>query len=160
MDLQMAAIKTIRLMNEHGLIEAGWRVDLDRAQRRFGLCSHWRKLITISAAYIQVNEWDNDPPSNYFGIKDTVLHEIAHALIGPGHGHDFFWRMKCSEIGCDPTRCVRETTVRPAAPYVSTCPTCGQEFRVYRKGKHFKNYRCGRCRTALTFVNNPNYQMA
>ena len=33
-------------------------------------------------------------------IRDTILHEIAHALVGPCHGHDAVWRQKAREIGC------------------------------------------------------------
>lgn len=37
--------------------------------------------------------------------KDTVLHEIAHDLTGPGHGHDGFWKQKCLLVGAGPERC-------------------------------------------------------
>ena len=34
-------------------------------------------------------------------VKNTLLHEIAHALVGPGHRHNRVWRQKAREIGCD-----------------------------------------------------------
>ena len=37
--------------------------------------------------------------------KDVVLHEIAHALTGPGHGHDWAWKQKCVLVGARPERC-------------------------------------------------------
>lgn len=30
---------------------------------------------------------------------DTVAHEVAHALVGPAHGHDAVWRRKAVELG-------------------------------------------------------------
>lgn len=38
-------------------------------------------------------------------IRDTILHEIAHALVGPNHCHDLVWKAKCLEIGATPRRC-------------------------------------------------------
>jgi hypothetical protein len=38
-------------------------------------------------------------------IVDTILHEIAHALVGPRHGHDTVWKAKCTDIGARPERC-------------------------------------------------------
>ena len=35
-------------------------------------------------------------------IKDTVLHEIAHAIVGCNHHHDYVWRACCNKIGCKP----------------------------------------------------------
>ena len=34
--------------------------------------------------------------------QDVILHEIAHALVGRGHGHNEEWRNKCIEIGAKP----------------------------------------------------------
>ena len=38
-------------------------------------------------------------------IEDTLLHEIAHALVGRRHHHDAVWRAKAREIGCTGQRC-------------------------------------------------------
>jgi len=32
-------------------------------------------------------------------IKNTVLHEIAHAIVGPGVGHHIEWQNKAKELG-------------------------------------------------------------
>ena len=29
-------------------------------------------------------------------IRDTLLHEIAHAIVGPGHAHDAVWQTRCA----------------------------------------------------------------
>ena len=33
-------------------------------------------------------------------IQDTILHEIAHAIVGPKHGHDKVWKAMASKLGC------------------------------------------------------------
>jgi hypothetical protein len=32
-------------------------------------------------------------------IRDTILHEVAHALVGENHNHDEAWRAKAIELG-------------------------------------------------------------
>ena len=38
-------------------------------------------------------------------IRDTLLHEIARAIVGPGHAHDAVWRTAARRIGCTAKRC-------------------------------------------------------
>ena len=38
-------------------------------------------------------------------VLDTILHEIAYALVDPKHGQDATWKATCSEIGARPRRC-------------------------------------------------------
>jgi hypothetical protein len=38
-------------------------------------------------------------------VKNTLMHEIAHAIVGPGHGHNHVWRSKAIELGSDGQRC-------------------------------------------------------
>lgn len=59
------------------------------------LCSHKDSTIYINANAIDIH------PKNE--IVNTVLHEIAHAIVGPNHGHDDIWKAKAREIGCDNT---------------------------------------------------------
>ena len=82
--LDMAAM----LMAEHGL--EGWRVRLDHARRRAGQCDYTNRQISLSRYYVRHAEEAH--------IRDTILHEIAHALVGPFHGHDAVWRRKAREI--------------------------------------------------------------
>lgn len=42
---------------------------------------------------------------NEEAIKDTVLHEIAHAMAGGHHHHDRVWVSCCNRIGANPSRC-------------------------------------------------------
>lgn len=33
-------------------------------------------------------------------VTDTILHEIAHALVGRGNGHNNVWKRKARQLGC------------------------------------------------------------
>jgi predicted SprT family Zn-dependent metalloprotease len=105
------------LMKQHGL--SGWSFRWDNAKKRMGLCDYRNKAISLSHPLVTLNEEDR--------IKNTILHEIAHALAGPEAGHGRSWKHKAIQIGCDGHRCFSESVVRPPAPYVLKCSNCGVE---------------------------------
>ena len=126
-----------RLMNEHGL--TGWRVKLDHARRRAGQCDFMAQTISLSRHYVRHAETDH--------IRDTILHEIAHALVGPKHGHDAVWRQKAREIGCTANRC--HTLYFSVAKWIMRCPNgCFAVERHRRK----MGLVCASCKTAVEFV--------
>ncbi len=83
-----------RLLAEHEL--AQWRLVFDNARTRFGVCRPRRREIGLSRRLTQVSSAEE--------VRNTVLHEIAHAVVGSHHGHDAVWRAKAIEIGCDGKR--------------------------------------------------------
>ncbi|MGW4947437.1 SprT-like domain-containing protein [Actinoplanes sp. NPDC004185] len=85
-----------RLMDQHGL--TGWRLVLDNARTRAGICHSDRKVIGLSRHLMSLYSPDQ--------VRETVLHEIAHALVGPRHGHDRVWRAAARRIGCSGQRCM------------------------------------------------------
>ena len=110
-----------------------WEFRWDRATSRFGCCHHNLKRVTLSKALTELNPWDE--------VKDTLLHEIAHALVGKKHGHDAVWKAKCREIGARPYRCYGSSVRRPVEKWKGVCPKCGKIVYVYRRN----NISCGRC---------------
>ncbi len=88
--LQMA----LTLMTDHGLKK--WRFQFDHSTRRAGCCNYRKKLISISFDLAR-NASDDD-------IRDTILHEIAHALVGRKYNHDAVWKARAKEIGCSGER--------------------------------------------------------
>ena len=84
----------IDLMLKHGLKK--WRFQFDSSTRRAGCCNYSNKMISLSFNLAQ-NGSDED-------IRDTILHEIAHALVGKKHNHDTVWKEKAIEIGCSGKR--------------------------------------------------------
>jgi len=130
-----------QLMAEHGLISMGWRFELDNAVRRFGLCNHREKIISISQHLAALNE--------VAPVKDTILHEIAHALVGRGHGHNHVWKAKCREIGAKPERCYKTSeTNTPQMRYVANCEGCGKEHQRVKRPDRLTTYSC-RCQSHL-----------
>lgn len=156
MDLNRAQQLALELMEKHNLMERGWRFGFDTAKRRFGCCNHRYKSITLSKALVLVNDEAR--------VKNTILHEIAHAMVGPRHGHDAVWRSQAIAIGCDGKRCyTTQNTVVPEARYIAVCNSCGHVHRKHRATRSVT--ACGLCckgrfqrEYILEFKLNPKYK--
>lgn len=110
------------LLDAHGLRE--WTVALDRAKTRAGATHFRSRRITLSGPLTRAHEEDL--------VRDTILHEIAHALVGPSHGHDRVWKAKAREIGASDERCFSSEAARELAPFIGTCSN-GHEVRRHRR---------------------------
>jgi len=131
MDLQVTKKIAIELLIKHELMKNGWTFDFDRSIRRFGCCHHTYKQITLSKQLAFLN---NEPD-----VLDTILHEIAHALVGPGHGHGFVWKQKAKEIGCNGDRLYHSGSIKiPPKKYVAICSRCGSVFKRIRMTRRKK----------------------
>lgn len=135
MKLNEAKDLAIKLMTKHGIIEQGWSFEFDNAKRRFGCCKYRSKRITLSVYLTELNLVDK--------VKDTILHEIAHALC-PRQGHNQVWKRKAIEIGCSGNRCYNSAEVETVkGNYVATCSGCDKSFNRFRKPKYEQS--CGQC---------------
>ena len=144
MELNVVRMLADKLLDEHGLIEKGWRFSFDRAKRRAGSCKFSKKEITIAKAYAEQQE--------RMEIKNTILHEIAHALVGSQHGHSQIWRKKAKEIGCDASRCHHIVFSKPK--YVLTCYNRCFEVSRYRVNQSFMQSKiCSKCNSNLLLIN-------
>ena len=136
MKLSKAELLALKLMNENDLLIKGWRFEFDNAKRRFGVCKYRCKRIGLSRNLTELNDEAR--------VKNTILHEIAHALVGNQHGHDSVWRKKAMEIGCDGERCFNSREVfTPEANYEAVCKGCGYMHKKYKRPT--KNSSCGKC---------------
>ena len=123
-----------QLFARHGLHD--WSFTFNRRKCDMGLCLFGPKVIALSRHFVRLNEEDV--------VRDTLLHEIAHALVGPGHGHDHIWKRKCLEIGAKPER-VCDTVAMPAGRWLAQCGGCGMLHHKHRKPKHLVGWYCRRC---------------
>ena len=125
-----------QLLEKYGLTQ--WRFVYDHANHRAGSCRHDRQLISMAEQFCLTA--DNAQ------IEDTILHEIAHALVGVKHGHDVVWQAKAREIGCSAARthCVSFSQPR----YIVSCKQCGT-YGV--RDKRGKNRVCKRCLSPITY---------
>lgn len=131
MELQKAGDLARDLMRSHGLTD--WRFSVDFAKRRFGLCDYRNKTISLSIPLMKLNDEEK--------VRDTVLHEIAHALAGPGVGHGRAWKRQAAAIGANAQRCYGEEVITPPRKWKGTCPGCSKEIKRHRR----TNIACGRC---------------
>ena len=81
-----------RLMDEHGL--TGWTLAFVEAKRRLGDCHFRHRVIRISRTHALEGSEEQ--------IRDTVLHEIAHAIAGREAGHGPLWKVTARRIGATP----------------------------------------------------------
>lgn len=111
MELSDAYSLATGLVAQHGL--DGWTVTFDTAKRRAGVCHFATRVIGLSAALTRLHD--------EVEVRDTVLHEIAHALVGPRHGHDAVWAAQARAIGSTGSRCLPADAPRVQAPWVGVC---------------------------------------
>lgn len=125
MDLRDAYALAEHLLERHGLVD--WSITYDSAKKRAGICRFGPREIGLSAPLTALHGLDE--------VTDTILHEIAHALAGPQHGHDATWREVARQIGCSAQRCVPADAPRVEHDWLGVCPaghTTGRHRRPER----------------------------
>ena len=134
--LAAVARRAEQLIAAHGL--AGWSLQLDDASCRAGSCNAALRSIGLSRLYCLRATAEE--------IRETVLHEIAHALVGPEHGHDRLWKAAARAIGCTGNRC-HSLDFAPSR-YLVSCSRCGWTERANTRRRRAV---CRTCRTPVTY---------
>lgn len=125
MDLVEAKALALDLMDEWLGETGGWTFRWTNAKRRFGHCTWSRKEIGLSRPLTRLNSVSH--------ARDTILHEIAHAIAGRTAGHGPAWKQACRTVGCRPERCYSSDDVEtPPAPWLGQCGA-GCEFHRHRR---------------------------
>jgi predicted SprT family Zn-dependent metalloprotease len=112
MNLVAASRLARELMDQHGL--KAWTFEFDDAVRRAGMCSYAKRRISLSAPLTRIHDERE--------VRDTILHEVAHALAGSKAKHGPVWREVAVRIGCSGRRCVDPSAPSIDGPWVGSCP--------------------------------------
>ena len=108
------------LMDHYGLQD--WRLEWGNAKNQFGVCYYIRRILRFSRPLTKARSLDE--------FRNTVLHEIAHALVGHDHGHDRVWRAMFISMGGNGKRLsggVPTEVTRAMSNYILRCAVTGRE---------------------------------
>lgn len=138
------------LMRQYGLLEQGWGFRFDRAIRRLGYCNYRKHYISLAQHATLVNP--------EIQVRNTILHEIAHALCGHGEGHGPIWKAKCIEIGGNGQR-LGEIQIKAPFKYQLYCLDCKHIWKYYRKPKlgPYDIHKCSELLKRIGYVSNTHW---
>lgn len=128
--LEAVTSRAKELLNEHEL--DGWGVTFNYSRDTVAVASHKNKTISYSK-YFVVSAGKEE-------FDGVTLHEITHALLGPGKGHNYEFRKLCRKISRT-DKYARASIPTHIRKYTLTCDTCGYS------GTHNKKIQvyCKRC---------------
>lgn len=163
MNLHDVKSMAIQLMDKHGLLADGWKFEWSRAKKQAGLCTFRRNRMTgeMFNKRIKLSSHIMQQMNEEF-VRDTILHEIAHALT-PGHNHDYVWKAKCREIGAKPERCFKDVVKNNKGQWAYIYADTGEfhSWRYRRSHNMFnKTWRCRRTNRAIKIVPAEQVKMA
>lgn len=133
MNLVAASRLARELMDQHGL--KAWTFEFDDAVRRAGMCSYAKRRISLSAPLTRIHDERE--------VRDTILHEVAHALAGAKAKHGPAWREVAVRIGCSGRRCVDPSAPSIDGPWVGSCPDGHRTTRFRRPPGIMSCRSCG-----------------
>lgn len=115
-------------------LDDGWSFAFDNAKRRAGACDYVKRRITVSR-YLSAR-YDDDTN------RQTLLHEVAHALAGAEAGHGPRWKRVAVSLGYTGGVTHRGETANELAPWVGVCPN---GHVAYRHRRATRATSCARC---------------
>lgn len=112
-----------------------------RLTRTYGYCRYGRRQIDLSVPLSEVNDREY--------VQNTIRHEFAHALVGPGaSAHGTAWKKACTLTGANPIRCY-DRKVQSPPRWAAFCRECGTHVGNYRTKDRAAtwNHDCPACGT-------------
>lgn len=116
-------------------LDDSWSFTFDRAKTRAGKCNFTKREISVSRYLAELHTDEQ--------VKQTLLHEVAHAKVGPGAGHGPVWQSYAAQIGYVGGRTHTGEVASEFAKWVGVCPNGHKIFR-FRKPSG-KSVSCARC---------------
>lgn len=119
-----------------------WNFRFNKSKVNSGLCDYSTKTIYLSKCYL--------PHMSPEEIRQTLLHEIAHALT-PWAKHGRKWKLACEYLGIPPN--VTGSIPRLPGKYSAKC-SCGNVWNRYNSKCTDPNNKkmCGVCFDYLIFT--------
>lgn len=121
-----------------------WKLILDKspsAKYTLGITDYNFKVVKISYHFLR------GPTTTEKEIRNTILHELAHVLVGSHHDHDKVWKTVALKIGCDGKVC--SPMALPNAKFIMFCKKrCFAN--TYQTKPNNTNKVCAKCFGALT----------
>jgi predicted SprT family Zn-dependent metalloprotease len=144
MELREAQHLAITLIVEHC---PDWVFGWDNARRRMG-CAHFGpNKITLSRSLVAAATVDQ--------VRETILHEIAHVLVGLKAGHGPAWYAKARALGSS-GKTTHSVQTDEIAPFMCKC-SCGKVYKWYKRSKNMNNKVCRTCRAKIVWMTGPQY---
>jgi predicted SprT family Zn-dependent metalloprotease len=143
MTINQAITLTKKMLSEYSELSR-WNVTTNRRKKAAAVCNYTYRQIELSM-YVIPSLLDSS-------VKDSIIHEIAHALC-PGENHNNVWKRKCIELGGNGQRCYSSVDYREGAKgrielqeklakYTLTCPVCGEKY--FKNRRPTKSSSCGK----------------
>jgi predicted SprT family Zn-dependent metalloprotease len=123
-----------QLLAAHGL--DGWSFRFNRSKLNLGLCRWGVRTIELSVYFVERNPLE--------AVRQTLLHEVAHALAGRQAGHGPAWKAVCLRIGARPERLSFEASMPPGR-WQAACGSCGMLHDRHRRPKRMVGWYCTHC---------------
>ena len=134
---------------------ANYRFEFGGYKKTLGKCYHWPKKVTVGKTYAQ----DNDKEL----VINTLIHEIAHAVAGPNHGHDKTWKKIFKELLIkynQPVQYIgakaKKNVINNHSKYKIFCEDCNANYNYMRKcwwmshkdvNGYLTKVECKKCKT-------------
>lgn len=118
----------LRKMEEYGVSD--WKFRINNNRSRLGVCRPTQRTIELSIFHARQGLTKE--------VVNTILHEIAHAMVGCHHMHDDVWRKQFIAMGGNGERC---GVMEAPKKFTGECRNCGKEYRTNRR----MNSACGVC---------------
>lgn len=145
--LEVAMLKAIELMQANGL--GSWKIDINNKRSSLAETYYRTQTIMFSKHFVLVSSQEQ-----FVGV---TYHEIAHAILGKGHGHDKEFKDLCAKISPNADYAQRSVDIgNPIRKFILECPDCGYSGSTNSK----KTRYCANCwkekKEMVAFVKKEN----
>ena len=146
MDLNDAKAVALSLMNEHGV--SHYSLKFTPSFSFAGRCNYTKEIIELNPRWVE--------RADGASVRNTILHEIAHALCGPRAAHGYRWFQTFTSIGGNGAGGTRDFGVLATKRYVLKC-TMGCDnlgYRQRRDPRLLANRVCKKHHAPLQYAEN------